>query len=117
MCLPCRAHRGRDERGSERHDLPRRSKTSFSPDEILSEFSCLHAPPKRAPPANIVLLSSLGEEQRAICRLFKSGEMSFDDSVIPRTPDRHHERVPDRAAILGIVQALPGRRYGIDTSG
>ena len=92
------------------------AKPVFSPEEILSEFSCLHVPAETRPPANVVLLSSLGEEQRAICRLLKSGEMSFDelcDSLA--LPIGSMNANLTELQFSGIIQALPGRRYCIDT--
>ncbi|MEZ4509782.1 MAG: DNA-processing protein DprA [Eubacteriales bacterium] len=50
------------------------AKPVFAPEEILAEFSCLHAPAPMKPEANIVLLSSLEENQRAICRLPRGGD-------------------------------------------
>ena len=92
------------------------AKPVFSPEEILSEFSCLHVPAETRPPANIVLLSSLGEDQRAICRLLKSGEMNFDelcDSLA--LPIGTMNACLTELQFSGIVQVLPGRRYSIDT--
>ncbi len=92
------------------------AKPVFSPEEILSEFSCLHVAAETRPPANIVLLSSLGEEQRAICRLLKSGEMSFDDLCDSLTlPIGTLNACLTELQFSGIIQALPGRRYCIDT--
>ena len=92
------------------------AKPVFSPEDILSEFSCLHVPAETRAPANVVLLSSLGEEARAICRLLKSGEMSFDelcDSLA--LPIGTMNATLTELQFSGIVQALPGRRYAIDT--
>ncbi|MPM47369.1 hypothetical protein SDC9_94078 [bioreactor metagenome] len=92
------------------------AKPVFSPEEILAEFSCLYVPAETRPPANIVLLSSLGEEQRAICRLLKSGEMSFDelcDSLA--LPIGSMNANLTELQFSGILQVLPGRRYCIDT--
>ena len=92
------------------------AKPVFSPEEILSEFSCLHVAAETRPQANIVLLSSLGEEQRAICRLLKSGEMSFDDLCDSLTlPIGTLNACLTELQFSGILQVLPGRRYCIDT--
>lgn len=92
------------------------AKPVFSPEEILSEFSCLHVPAETRPPANIVLLSSLGEEQRAICRLLKSAEMSFDELCDSLTlPIGSINAGLTELQFAGIIQVLPGRRYCIDT--
>ena len=88
----------------------------FSPEEILSEFSCLHVPAETRPSANVILLSSLGEEQRAICRLLKSGEMSFDELCEALSlPVGSMNASLTELQFSGIVQVLPGRRYCIDT--
>ena len=88
----------------------------FSPEEILSEFSCLHVPAETRPSANVILLSSLGEEQRAICRLLKSGEMSFDELCEALSlPVGSMNASLTELQFAGIVQSLPGRRYCIDT--
>ena len=92
------------------------AKPVFSPEDILSEFSCLHVPAETRAPANVVLLSSLGEDARAICRLLKSGEMSFDelcDSLA--LPIGTMNATLTELQFSGIMQALPGRRYAIDT--
>jgi DNA processing protein len=92
------------------------AKAVFSTEDILSEFSCLHVPAETRPPANVVLLSSLSEDQRAICRLLKSGEMSFDE--LCDSLSLHIGAVNASLTELqftGIVQVLPGRRYCIDT--
>lgn len=92
------------------------AKPVFTPEDILSEYSCLHVAAETRPSANIVLLSSLGEDQRAICRLLKSGEMSFDELC-----ESLALSIGTLSASLtelqfsGIVQVLPGRRYSIDT--
>ena len=93
------------------------AKPVFSPEDILSEFSCLHVPAETRPSANIILLSSLGEEQRAICRLLKSGEMSFDEicDALPLPIGTLNANLTE-LQFSGIVLALPGRRYSIDTS-
>lgn len=88
----------------------------FSPEDILSEFSCLHVPAETRPPANIVLLSSLAEDARAICRLLKSGEMNFDelcDSLA--LPIGAMNACLTELQFAGILQVLPGRRYAIDS--
>ena len=92
------------------------AKPVFSTDDILSEFSCLHAPAQTRAEVNVVLLSSLGEEQRAICRLLKSGEMSFDelcDSLA--IPIGAMNAYLTELQFSGILAALPGRRYAIDS--
>ncbi len=92
------------------------AKPVFAAEDILSEYSCLHVAAETRPPANVVLLSSLSEEQRAICRLLKSGEMSFDelcDSLA--LPIGTMNASLTELQFSGIVQVLPGRRYGIDT--
>ena len=92
------------------------AKAVFSPDEILSEYSCLHVPAETRPPANVLLLSSLPEDQRAICRLLKSGEMSFDDLCDALTlPIGTMNACLTELQFSGILQVLPGRRYAIDT--
>ena len=92
------------------------AKPVFSPEDILSEFSCLHVPAETRPSANIILLSSLGEEQRAICRLLKSGEMSFDELCEALAlPVGSMNASLTELQFSGIVQVLPGRRYCIDT--
>ena len=92
------------------------AKPVFSPEEILGEFSCLHVPAETRPPANIVLLSSLGEEQRAICRLLKSGELSFDELCDALAlPIGSMNANLTELQFSGIIQVLPGRRYCIDT--
>ena len=92
------------------------AKPVFSPEDILSEYSCLHVAAEMLPPANIVLLSSLGEDQRAICRLLKSGEMSFDELMDALAlPIGAMNASLTELQFSGIVQALPGRRYCIDT--
>ena len=92
------------------------AKPVFSPEDILSEYACLHVPAETRAPANVVLLSSLGEDARAICRLLKSGEMSFDelcDSLA--LPIGGLNATLTELQFSGIIQALPGRRYAIDT--
>jgi len=92
------------------------AKAVFSPDEILSEYSCLHVPAETRPPANVLLLSTLPEDQRAICRLLKSGEMSFDDLCDALTlPIGTMNACLTELQFSGILQVLPGRRYTIDT--
>lgn len=92
------------------------AKAVFSPDEILSEYSCLHVPAETRPPANVLLLSSLPEDQRAICRMLKSGEMSFDDLCDALTlPIGTMNACLTELQFSGILQVLPGRRYAIDT--
>ncbi len=92
------------------------AKAVFSPDEILSEYSCLHVAAETRPPANVLLLSSLPEDQRAICRLLKSGEMSFDDLCDALTlPIGTMNACLTELQFSGILQVLPGRRYAIDT--
>ena len=93
------------------------AKAVFSPEDILAEYSCLHVAAETLPPANIVLLSSLPEDQRAICRLLKSGEMSFDEicDALPLPIGTLNANLTE-LQFSGIVLALPGRRYGIDTS-
>ena len=92
------------------------AKPVFSPEEILCEFSCLHVPAETRPPANIILLSSLGEDQRAICRLLKAGEMSFDELCDALTlPIGTMNASLTELQFSGILQVLPGRRYAIDT--
>lgn len=92
------------------------AKPVFSPEDILSEFSCLHVPADIKPEANVVLLSSLNADQRAICRLLKSGEMSFDELCDALTlPIGMMNASLTELQFSGILQALPGRRYAIDT--
>lgn len=92
------------------------AKPVFSPADILSEFSCLHVPAETRAEANIVLLSSLGEEQRAICRQLKSGEMSFDELCDALTlPIGTMNACLTELQFSGIVLVQPGRRYAIDT--
>lgn len=92
------------------------AKAVFSPEEILSEYACLHVAAETRPPANVVLLSSLPEDQRAICRLLKSGEMSFDDLCDALAlPIGTMNACLTELQFSGIVQVLPGRRYAIDT--
>ena len=92
------------------------AKAVFSPEEILSEYSCLHVPAETRPPANVLLLFSLPEDQRAICRLLKSGEMSFDDLCDALTlPIGTMNACLTELQFSGILQVLPGRRYAIDT--
>jgi DNA processing protein len=92
------------------------AKAVFSPEEILSEYSCLHVAAETRPPANVVLLSSLPEDQRAICRLLKSGEMSFDDLCDALAlPIGTMNACLTELQFSGIIQVLPGRRYAIDT--
>ncbi|MEN6636759.1 MAG: DNA-processing protein DprA [Clostridiaceae bacterium] len=93
------------------------AKPVFSPEDILAEYSCLHVAAEMLPPANIVLLSSLGEDQRAICRLLKSGEMSFDELMDALAlPIGTMNASLTELQFSGIVQVLPGRRYSIDTN-
>lgn len=92
------------------------AKPVFSPEDILSEFSCLHVPADIKPQANVVLLSSLNADQRAICRLLKNGEMSFDELCDVLTlPIGTMNASLTELQFSGILQALPGRRYAIDT--
>ncbi len=92
------------------------AKPVFSPEEILSEFSFLHVPAETRPSANVVLLSSLEPEQRAICRLLKNGEMSFDELCDSLTlPIGTMNARLTELQFSGILQNLPGRRYSIDT--
>jgi DNA processing protein len=93
------------------------AKAVFSPEDILAEYSCLHVAAETLPPANIVLLSSLPDDQRAICRLLKSGEMSFDEicDALPLPIGTLNANLTE-LQFSGVVLALPGRRYGIDTS-
>ncbi|MBA4348334.1 MAG: DNA-protecting protein DprA [Clostridiales bacterium] len=92
------------------------AKAVFSPEEILLEYACLHVAAETRPPANIVLLSSLPEDQRAICRLLKSGEMSFDEICDAFTlPIGTMNACLTELQFSGIVHVLPGRRYAIDT--
>lgn len=92
------------------------AKPVFSPEEVLSEFSFLHVPAETRAEANIVLLSTLGEDQRAICRLLKSGEMSFDELCESLTlPVGTMNACLTELQFSGVVLALPGRRYAIDT--
>ena len=94
------------------------AKPVFSPEEILAEFSCLHVPAPTKPETNIVLLSSLEENQRAICRLLRGGEMSFDELCEELTlPIGTMNACLTELQFSGIVLALPGRRYAIDTEG
>lgn len=92
------------------------AKPVFSPEEILSEFSFLHVPAETRPSANVVLLSSLEPEQRAICRLLKNGEMSFDElcDSLALPIGTMNARLTE-LQFSGILQNLPGRRYSIDT--
>lgn len=92
------------------------AKPVFSPEEILSEFSFLHVPAETRPSANVVLLSSLEPEQRAICRLLKNGEMSFDElcDSLALPIGTMNARLTE-LQFSGILQSLPGRRYSIDT--
>lgn len=93
------------------------AKPVFSPEDILAEYSCLHIAAETRAPANVVLLSSLNEEQRAICRLLKSGEMSFDELCDALAlPIGTMNASLTELQFSGIVQALPGRRYNIDTN-
>ena len=93
------------------------AKPVFSPEDILAEYSCLHVAAETRAPANVVLLSSLNEEQRAICRLLKSGEMSFDELCDALAlPIGTMNASLTELQFSGIVQALPGRRYNIDTN-
>ena len=92
------------------------AKPVFSPEDILSEFSCLHVPAEIKPQANVVLLSSLNADQRAICRLLKNGEMSFDELCDALTlPIGTMNASLTELQFSGILQSLPGRRYAIDT--
>lgn len=92
------------------------AKPVFSPEEILSEFSFLHVPAETRPSANVVLLSSLEPESRAICRLLKTGEMSFDELCESLTlPIGTMNARLTELQFSGIIQNLPGRRYCIDT--
>ena len=92
------------------------AKPVFSPEDILSEFSCLHVPADIKPEANVVLLSSLTADQRAICRLLKAGEMSFDELCDALTlPIGTMNASLTELQFSGILQVLPGRRYAIDT--
>ncbi len=92
------------------------AKPVFSPEEVLSEFSFLHVPAETRAEANIVLLSTLGEDQRAICRLLKSGEMSFDELCESLAlPVGTMNACLTELQFSGVVLALPGRRYAIDT--
>ena len=90
-------------------------KPVFSPEEILSEFSFLHVPAETRPSANVVLLSSLEPDQRAICRLLKNGEMSFDElcDSLALPIGTMNARLTE-LQFSGILQNLPGRRYSID---
>lgn len=92
------------------------AKPVFSPEEVLSEFSFLHVPAETRAEANVVLLSTLGEDQRAICRLLKSGEMSFDELCESLAlPVGSMNACLTELQFSGILLALPGRRYAIDT--
>lgn len=92
------------------------AKPVFSTEDILSEFSCLHVPAETRPPANILPLSSLGEDQRAICRLLRSSEMSFDELCEELAlPIGTMNASLTELQFSGVVLALPGRRYAIDT--
>ncbi len=92
------------------------AKPVFSTDDILTEFSCLHVPAPAQVPANVVLLSSLSEDQRAICRLLRSGEMSFDELCEELAlPIGAMNAALTELQFAGIALALPGRRYAIDT--
>ena len=92
------------------------AKPVFSPDDILSEFSCLHVPAEIRPEANVVLLSSLGADQRAICRLLRGGEMSFDELCDALSlPIGAMNACLTELQFSGIIQVLPGRRYAIDS--
>ncbi len=93
------------------------AKAVFSPEDIFAEYSCLHVAAETLPPLNIVLLSSLPEDQRAICRLLKSGEMSFDEicDALPLSIGTLNASLTE-LQFSGILLALPGRRYGIDTN-
>ena len=92
------------------------AKPVFSPEDIFSEYSCLHVPAETRQPANIVLLSSLEEEQRAICRLLKSGEMNFDELCESLTlPIGTMNASLTELQFSGIILSLPGRRYSIDS--
>lgn len=91
------------------------AKPVFSPEEVLSEFSFLHVPAETRAPANVVLLSSLGENQRAICRLLKSGEASFDEICDAISlPIGTINACLTELQFSGLIQVLPGRRYAID---
>lgn len=92
------------------------AKPVFSPEDILSEFSFLHAPAQTRPDANVVLLSALEPDQRAICRLLKNSEMSFDElcDSLALPIGTMNARLTE-LQFSGIIQNLPGRRYCIDT--
>jgi DNA processing protein len=92
------------------------AKPVFSPEDILSEFSCLHVPAPAQEEASVVLLSSLGEDQRAICRLLRSGEMNFDELCEELAlPVGAMNACLTELQFSRVVLALPGRRYVIDT--
>lgn len=92
------------------------AKPVFSTDDILAEFSCLHVPAETRPEANVLPLSSLGEDQRAICRLLRSAEMSFDELCEELAlPIGTMNACLTELQFSGVVLALPGRRYAIDT--
>jgi len=92
------------------------AKPVFSSDDILGEFSYLHIPAETRPDANVVLLSSLSEEQQAICRQLKNAEMSFDelcDALM--LPIGTMNACLTELQFSGVILALPGRIYAIDT--
>ncbi len=92
------------------------AKAVLSPEDVLGEYSCLHAPAEAYLEAEVVSLSTLPETQRDVCRLLKHGELSFDELCealdIPIGP---LNACLTELQFSGIVQALPGRLYAIDT--
>ena len=92
------------------------AKPVFSTEDILSEFSYLHVPAAAREQENVVLLSALKEEQRAICRLLRSGEMNFDELCESLSlPIGTMNASLTELQFSGVILALPGRRYTIDT--
>ncbi len=92
------------------------AKPVFSPEDIFAEYTCLHVPAQTRPSASVVSLSSLGEEQAAICRLLMRGDMSFDALCEALTlPIGAMNACLTQLQFAGVVAVLPGRRYAIDT--
>lgn len=92
------------------------AKAVLTPEDVLNEYSCLHVPAESYANAEVVLLSTLTETQRDVCRLLKHGEMSFDELCdaldIPVGP---LNACLTELQFSGIVQSLPGRLYAVDT--
>lgn len=91
------------------------AKAVLSAEDILNEYSCLHAPAETLPKAETVSILMLSEEQQSICRALKNGEFSFDELCeMLSLPIGVLNSCLTELQFLGIMKQLPGRMYALD---